>query len=96
MAAVPMQSSWGLTILRVAVAAPLILVGAGLSLVACKMGGNGGELAGIPALICLLGGVGVARAKNRSGFIASMVVSILAVLVLFGGLSLLGAMMSKF
>ena len=88
------QDARSASIVRVAktiVAAPLFLIGVGMLVVSSVMGSNGGELAAVPAIVCLLVGSGITLFRNTTLLVISLIVGAIVLLLLSGGLHLLGA-----
>ena len=92
-ALVAAELSGELRILKFVVGGSWLAVSIALFAVAAKMGSNGGEIALIPGLLCLLVAAGVASARTKGGLAFGLVATAVLVLLGFGLLKLVGAAM---
>ena len=89
--AVGAKSSTGVRVVKAVVAVPLLLIGTCLLVLSSVMGSNGGELAAVPAVFCVLVGLGIIVSRSKAALLVSVSVGALLVLLLWGGLKIIGA-----
>lgn len=80
-----------LSILKKIVGGAWIAIAALLFALAAKIGSNGGELAVVPGLLCLLVGGGIATAQTKRGVVMGLVATAVLLFIGFGLLKLIGA-----
>ena len=85
------ESSAGTRVVKGLFAIPLILIGVVLLVLAGAMGSNGGALAGVPAVLCLLVAAGIAVSRSSTGLTVSLILGALLLLLLWGVLHMVGA-----